>query len=267
MMSNTLRLPVKVQHHATFFRLMAAYSKQPSKLNEDLLDFLEKRSAGDQTRIVKDLYKTIIDECDCGTCFNTFARNSRTPWRSLRHGHFTNCEHGKVQIKKCAIKNIRLFGYVYKKSTIFPSKPEPKKKDVGNHGKIRKKRRSKPKPPIEKEPEKEPNWAESETEIEESKIDKMGAASPVNEESVTSSWNEKQLANLDKYLKTQKGLHVTEENYREYLTSQSPKGNREVSESNSTSRTSKRDFKANERNWPRSTPHRALSDVPPEYFN
>jgi len=60
-------------------------------------------------------YSSLLQECTCGTCFNTFARPSRTPWKAIGNGVFCNSEHGRVTIKGCSFsKYSGKPGYVYK---------------------------------------------------------------------------------------------------------------------------------------------------------
>jgi hypothetical protein len=60
------------------------------------------------------LYAFVTENCTCGNCYRTLAKNDRVPWRSTaRNDSFVNSKHGTIYIKNCAVNKFVGSGYIY----------------------------------------------------------------------------------------------------------------------------------------------------------
>lgn len=113
-----LNLHVHPEHVGMFYRLVSIYHEdQPYFV--DLVDKLTKgndeyvgahsKAPAEEDSVVppkadqKTFFKAVISDCECGTCFNTFKRPSRTPWKPMGGGKFINSQFGMVQISGCPV--------------------------------------------------------------------------------------------------------------------------------------------------------------------
>jgi len=77
------------------------------------------RNSGGQSKALG-LFAFVRAHCNCGTCYNTFARPSRTPWVPRGHGLFSSAEFGKITVTDCDVANYDgPPGYIYKSYTEY----------------------------------------------------------------------------------------------------------------------------------------------------
>lgn len=129
----TLTLQVQEEDIGMFYQLASIYHQDRSHFasvvekltrgNDEFVGAQSKAPVGEEPALSKwetvnlkekNFYEAIISDCECGTCFNTFKRPSRTPWKPLGSGKFINSQYGEVQISGCPVADYNgPAGYVY----------------------------------------------------------------------------------------------------------------------------------------------------------
>merc|ERR1712007_195512 len=63
---------------------------------------------GEKHSKITSLFKAVIENCTCGTCYENFARPDTIPWRKLKDRTYFNARHGSVIIPEtCEFNNIK----------------------------------------------------------------------------------------------------------------------------------------------------------------
>jgi len=134
---------------------------------------VSKTTPGESMPGKPSFYAFVTEHCTCGTCYKTFARSDRIPWRSsAKSNKFVSAKHGTVFIKNCPVSRYEGIGYIWdpkvtSKPEVEPCQPKlTKKVNLNDTLKIHKndtlKSSKKPPKPISSDIEKE-NDAEYET--------------------------------------------------------------------------------------------------------
>jgi hypothetical protein len=74
-------------------------------------------------------YDHIIKTCECGNCFNNFARPTRTPWIWQKPYTYVNAEYGTLTIN-CKVGETRISGYIYQKFGVLKERVQVEEAQV-----------------------------------------------------------------------------------------------------------------------------------------